>query len=176
MRIDGSPSNFFDKDRKDLLNNDLATFVAIELAKVAAKDLKGFLVCEGYWDADGFVLKIPLDNIESVPNPYATMPEDEDLDGYEKAEEVMSLLWPWDGEQKCLQPMIFGVSSEVTLECSRPRGCMIAMTKNGRKVNAYHIGPRLWNIMLYFEVGEAEARQIWQDVLAKLEAAKQLYL
>jgi len=176
MRLDGSRSNFFNNDRKDLLNNDMATFVAIELAKVAANDLKGYLVCEGYWDADGFDLKIPLDNIESIPNPFASMPKDEDLPGYKKAEEIMALLWPWDGEQKCKQPLVFNVSSGVSVKCHRPRGCDVVMTKGDRKVDVHLIGPSLWNIMLQFEVGETEARQIWQDVLTKLEAARQLYL
>lgn len=59
--------------------------------------------------------------------------------------------------------------------CMRPRGFLVEMLYNGEKVEAYHGGPSLRQMVNLFKVSEQDARKIWFEVLMKLEAVYTLH-
>ncbi len=171
LRPDKTESGYVDKMDNRLRDNDHATSVAIQYAKKAASDgLTGFLQCKGLWDAAGWDI---LDDIGSVKDPYAELPEDTNLyEGYEVVYEVFDYLWPWEAPHKIDQPLKFNVSHGIEVCCFRPRGNLIEMFMGEKKVESYHGGPYLRTMMLEFGLSEVECREIWAEVLAKLAEIK----
>lgn len=177
LRSDRTESRYVDRAPRELRDNEAATHVAIEISKeLHADGLSGLVVCEGIWDARGFALNVPLDNISSVIDPYGFLPTDEVLEGYDKVMDAIAILWPWEGGQKTLpQPFHFKTTLGVDVTLSRPRGCLVEMERTGERVEAYHSGPSLQTMMLGLKVSESEARQVWNEVIDKAVALRNVF-